>query len=266
MKHLEYILQEPCSDYVPYRTASQHTVDEAWHGQLYTGTVATRTSSEVDRLFTSAWRDSVGIQSSIVLLTFILLLSLKKIVNVTPILLGATVRVKENINIEDSSRISRDRNHVALLSVFTMAIIATRYRIPHFWSSFFEDPAISLILTTALVALLAFYRAAVTKSLCRWYDCTRAGRIVTGTSYTYFIILTALTVIVSGILYVSGIRDSATIQTGIALASAFAYFLFIIREIQIFIHYSCTAYFTFLYLCAAEFIPLGILAIPFILL
>lgn len=266
MKHLEYILQEPCSDYVPYRTAGLHTVDEAWHGRLYTGAVASMTISEDDRLFASAWRDSIGIQSSIVLLTFILLLSLKKIVNVTPILLGATVRVKENINIENSSRISRDRNHVALLSVFTTAIIATRYRTLHFLSPLSGDPALTLLLTTALIAIVALYKAAVTKSLCRWYDCTRAGRIVTGTSYTYFIILTALTVIVSGTLYIFGVRDSESIQTGIALSSAFAYFLFIIREIQIFIHYSCTAYFTFLYLCAAEFIPLGILAIPFILL
>lgn len=267
MKHLEYILQEPCSDYIPYRSSvSGHSVEDAWHGELYTGTVAPRETSEGDRLFTSAWRDSTGIQSAIVLLTFILLLSLKKIVNVTPILLGATIRVKENINIEDSSRISRDRNHVALLSVFTVAIICTRYRIPHLWSNIFSDPALSLLLSTALIALTAIYRAMVTRSLCRWYDCTRAGKIVTGTSYTYFIILTAIAVISSGMLYISGIRDAETIRTGIALSAAFAYFLFIIREIQIFIHYSCTAYFTFLYLCAAEFIPFGILAVALVML
>ena len=75
-------------------------VEEAWGGKLHTVTEIPGNASVEEHIYEAQWRDSVWIQGTIAAIIIILLFSLRKIVTVTPVLLGGFIRLKENFNIE----------------------------------------------------------------------------------------------------------------------------------------------------------------------
>lgn len=218
-----------------------------------------------ERLFASEWMSSAWVQGTLSLTILVLLLSLRKIVMITPSLLGAFVRLKENFNIEDSLRLRNTRNHVAFMSVLSMTIICARYRLLPYDFPWEQTPVVSLATTGAFIVLLWLYRKAATAMFVKAGKRERTYRIANGTAHTYFIIATALTYIVAAVLYISDTDRAGIMRIAILAASGLVYAVFLIREIQIFVHTSRSAYSTFLYLCTLEIIPAAIVLLPILL-
>ncbi|MBO8472932.1 MAG: DUF4271 domain-containing protein [Bacteroidetes bacterium] len=230
-------------------------VEEAWGGKLHTVTEIPGNASAEEHIYEAQWRDSAWIQGTIAAIIIILLFSLRKIVTVTPVLLGGFIRLKENFNIENSLHIRTSRNRVALISVASMAIIWARYRLLPYDTPLSQSPAGTLAFTLAAILLWWAYRAAVNAVFIKTTGKERSYKIAGGTSYTYFTIATALTYIAAAALYIIGQRDYAVMQKAILASFLLIYLIYIIREIQIFVQCSRSAYSTFLYLCTLEIIP-----------
>ena len=258
------------SDTLEYRADSAtvcRSIEEAWGGRLCESVPADGGRTDEEKFFTAEWRDSAWIQGTIAATLLILLISLRKIVAITPSLLGAFVRVKENFNIEDSLHIRTTRNRVALISVLSMAIIGARYRlIPYAFPGIGQSPEAMLAITASFIIILWTYRAAATAVFIRTAGKERTYKVARGTSYTYFTIATAFAYIIAACFYVFGGKDPEMARKAILAGIALVYLIFFIREIQIFIQTSRSAYSTFLYLCTLEIFPAAIVILPALLL
>ena len=258
------------SDTLEYRTDSVTTcrsIAEAWGGRLCESVPADGGTTDEDKFFTAEWGESAWIQGTIAATLLILLVSLRKIVAITPSLLGAFVRVKENFNIEDSLHIRTTRNRVALISVLSMTIIGARYRlIPYALPGIGQSPEAILAITASFIIMLWAYRTAATAVFIRTAGKERTYKVARGTSYTYFTIATAFAYIIAACFYVFGGKDPEMARKAILAGLALVYLIFFIREIQIFIQTSRSAYSTFLYLCTLEIIPAAIVVLPALLL
>ena len=83
-------------------------------------------------------------------------------------------------------------------------------------------------------------------------------------AYTFFILLTILSLALAGFLALFGCND-LLIRKVIIIETAVVYTLFVIRRAQI-LALSCNHFRTFLYLCALEVLPTSVLVVSAILL
>jgi hypothetical protein len=89
---------------------------------------------------------------------------------------------------------------------------------------------------------------------------TTAGKA----AHTFFVILTLVLLVTGGAMTVSG-ADESSIKSAMLWLSAGIYGLFFIRKFQIFTS-NCSIFTAFLYLCALEIIPTGIIVVSAIIL
>jgi hypothetical protein len=82
-------------------------------------------------------------------------------------------------------------------------------------------------------------------------------------SYTFFVIYALLLLTTGAIMGIADV-DDATVRYAMLWVSAFIYLLFLLRKMQIFAS-SCSVFAAFLYLCALEMIPTGILIVSAII-
>ena len=59
----------------------------------------------------------------------IVLLLLRQLVGIVPSLLACVIRWKENVNLEASVKLSRDRDYIALAMIAPFCLMAFRYRL-----------------------------------------------------------------------------------------------------------------------------------------
>ena len=196
-----------------------------------------------------------GILTSICIL--VMILSIRKLVNVIPSLLGCLFRWKEAFNLEYNLKLSRDRNLVFLILILPFCLMVSRFGIysPEFLSGAGQLLRLAAF-TGIFIAYLLLRRLLGTIFKSAEMD-GKAWSAAQMLFLTFFCLATVCCLAGAGILSYTGLPDN-TIRIILIHTVAFFYLVFIFRKIQIFSHY-CSVFSTILYLCTLEILPTGLL-------
>ena len=181
---------------------------------------------------------------------------LKRLVNIFPSLMGCMIRWKENVNLEASVKDSIDRNMIAVALIIPFCLTAGRFRLydPSFLSGLGENAYTAAVIGTFL--LYCGIRVMMAMMI-RTKKTGKTIKTAESASYTFFIILTLALVLCGGVL--SFLKtDLSTIRDAMLWISACIYAIFLLRKTQIFVS-GCSIFTAFLYLCALEIFPTGVL-------
>jgi hypothetical protein len=188
---------------------------------------------------------------------------LRRMVNIFPSLIACLIRSKECFNLEMSVKLRSDRNRLAFAMIIPFVLVATRFRLysPIFMEGMGEG--VRICVTAGVFITYILLRAALTHLV-------RPHRMKPGVystagkaAYTFFIILTLILLATGGVM---SFMDAGflTIHNAMIWLSGGIYLLFLLRKYQIFLS-SCSLFTAFLYLCALEIFPTGILVISAII-
>ncbi len=189
--------------------------------------------------------------------TLIIITLLKRLVNIFPSLLACMIRWKESVNIEASVKNSYDRDIITVGMVIPFILVAAKFRL--YDPTVMEGMNENLRIGVTAGVFLAYY---VIRLMASMMVQTRKQRRKTFTTaakaaYTFFIILTILLTASGGVMSFIGM-ETAVIRNAMLWISAFIYALLILRKFQIFAS-GFSIFASFLYLCALEILPTGIL-------
>ena len=189
----------------------------------------------------------------------VVMIFLKTIVEILPSVLACLIRWKENINIEASVRLSRDRDFSAIAMLIPFCLTVFRFRIynPDFISSLLDSPRLWAIIGIFSAYLLIRKAATLMVHPRRMPQKTLSA--TEKSANTYFILLTLILLLVDSTCSFFDATQNAIRLTSLWLSSLI-YGLYLIRKLQIFAS-SCSLFTAFLYLCALEILPTGILVI-----
>jgi hypothetical protein len=194
----------------------------------------------------------------------VMMLIMRNLVSIFPSLAACLVRAKECINLEASVKLSRSRDIMAVAMILPFCLILNRFGIygSGFIGGLQEDIRIAAIIGLFLLYLIM--RIAVFKL---FRPQRMPGKTYTTegkAAHTFFVILTLVLLVTGGAMTVSG-ADESSIKSAMLWLSAGIYGLFFIRKFQIFTS-NCSIFTAFLYLCALEIIPTGIIVVSAIIL
>ncbi len=191
------------------------------------------------------------------------LLLMRQLVNILPSLLACLARGKENINLESSVKLSRDRNLLALAMIVPFCLMAFRYRLycPKFLegmsSEGFLGSCFGVFFAYILLRFMLTHIFRPNKMPKKVYEAASKA------SFSFFIIYVLILLALIALLGVIDVPET-DIRNAMLWVSAVIYLLFLVRKIQIF-STSCSVFAGFLYLCALEMIPTGILVVSAII-
>ena len=193
----------------------------------------------------------------------VVLLLLRRLLNIFPSLLACLIRGKESLNLEASVKLSRDRDALALAMIVPFCLVAFRYRLyaPGFLDGFSENSLIGIYFAV-------FFAYVLLRSLMKWLMRPRRMQqkvyaAASKASSSFFIIGTLLLLTTGGLLDLFNVPET-DVRSAMLWVSAFIYAVFLLRKTQIF-STSCSVFVAFLYLCALEMIPTGILVVSAII-
>ncbi|MBR0052602.1 MAG: hypothetical protein IJP73_01725 [Bacteroidales bacterium] len=184
------------------------------------------------------------------------LLILRSFLTVLPYLRDTVLRARGSAALENSVKVSRDRNLVAAVFLLPAVLLIYRYRLydPSFLQGVGPDIRLLVIAGVFFGYLLLRYLLSRWARPRRRYDdyqmAYRAG-------YTFFILLMMLALATVGILYLAGV-DDLIINRFLLIESGVIYLIYLLRRGQI-LSVSCNPLTTFLYLCGLELLPTGLL-------
>ena len=188
-------------------------------------------------------------------LTNIILLG--RMVNIFPSLMACTLRWKESVNLEASVKHSLDRDLLAVAMILPFCLTVERFGLyaPSFMTSF--GAGLHLAVTIGVFLAYLLIRTLVSKMIRPQKMQPKTYRTGGRASFTFFIILTIILLAMGGLMSFLDIEESI-IRNAMLCVSAFIYALFLLRKMQIFT--SGSSFFAaFLYLCALEILPTGVL-------
>ena len=193
----------------------------------------------------------------------VVLLLLRRLLNIFPSLLACLIRGKESFNLEASVKLSRDRDALALAMIVPFCLVVLRYRLysPGFLEGFSENAVTGIYFAVFCVYVLL-------RALMAWLFRPRkmqqkTYRTAIKASSNFFIIGTLLLLATGGLLDLFNVSE-IDVRSAMLWVSALIYAIFLLRKIQIF-YSSCSVFVAFLYLCALEMIPTGILVVSAII-
>lgn len=195
--------------------------------------------------------------SVLVILSILLgLLFLGNFLNVLPYLLDNFTRARGSVALEGSVRVSRDRNLVALILVIPFILLIDRYRVydPAFLAGMGTDLRLLVVAGIFIGYLLLRYLLWWLLQPRRYSDSYPAARKV---AYTFFIMAGLVVLPTVGVLSLLDVND-LTVKTVILAEMGFIYLVFFLRKGQI-LSQVCGQLQVFLYLCALEVLPTGLL-------
>lgn len=187
------------------------------------------------------------------------IITLKTIVSIIPSVMASVVWWKENLNIESSVKLARNRDISAVILTLPFCLAVFRFRL--YDPSFIDHMPDNARLWT-LIGIFALYGLLrhLTGRLARPHRIpAKTYTAADKSAYTFFILLTLVLLAFGSIASFSGM-DSGVIKTVMLWLSCLVYGLYILRKLQIFAS-SCSIFTAFLYLCALEFLPTGILVV-----
>ena len=189
----------------------------------------------------------------------IVMLLLRTIVEIVPSVLACLIRWKENINIEASVRLSRDRDFSAIAMLIPFCLTVFRFRIynPSFISNLPDNPRLWAVIGVFAAYVLIRKAASMLVHPRRMSQKTLAA--TEKSAHTYFILLTLILLLVCSTCSFLDASSNAIRLISLWL-SALIYGLYLVRKVQIFAS-SCSLFTAFLYLCALEILPTGILVV-----
>ena len=193
----------------------------------------------------------------------IVLLQLKRLVNILPSLLACLMRGKESLNLEASVKLSRDRDALAIAMIIPFCLTAFHYGLymPRFMDGMSSDSTLGLyfgiFITYIVLRLLMTWLFRPQKLPKKTFVAADKA------SYSFFIIYTLFLLATGAVLGMFNVPET-DVRSVMLWISAFIYTLFLIRKTQIFSS-SCSVFAGFLYLCALEMIPTGILVVSAII-
>lgn len=182
---------------------------------------------------------------------------LKRIASILPMMATCLIRKKENITIDTSLKLRTERDLAAASMLLPFCLAASRFRLydAGFMTGMTDNAVIGItagvfigyiLLRSALAAAIrpkripsAIYHAAIS------------------TAHTYFFLLTLLMLVTGGLMSACG-AGQHIIKTTMFWLSGTIYTLYLIRKMQIFSS-GCNLFVSFLYLCALEILPTGVL-------
>ena len=188
------------------------------------------------------------------------ILLLGRIVNILPSLLGCLLRWKECLNLEDSVRLSSDRNVFAVFMAVPLCLVAARYRLyaPDFMTGGLSPEAYAACVAGVFI-LYCLLRLAMKGILRKPRMPEKIYKAACRSSLSFFCLSVTAVLIEAGICSFADV--SADITRLVLLYSLLGvYLVAITRKFQIFRNY-CSFLTAFLYLCVLEFLPTGILVI-----
>lgn len=210
------------------------------------------------------WHDSLTLQLIGLLLILIGIALARKIINIFPSVVGCFIRGKECFNLEDSVKLQRDRNAVAIFCTPVVAFIVMIYRL---WSPRFSVGLSFTQLFFVSLGVIIVY-IGIRELLCTILRPSRSSRgefsVARGEFYTFLILATLLSCISCLILSVLKVQPELCryILYG---EFGLVFLVHFLRKAQIL--GSMMPYFrSFLYLCALEILPTAALIAPAIFL
>ena len=184
-------------------------------------------------------------------------LILPRIADILPNIGASLLWWKENINVDTNIRLRRDRDMVAAVLIVPFCLAACRLKLfdADFMNGLSEE--LQLCVTFGVFAGWLMIRKAVYASLRSRKINSSVYHAADSSANTYFIVLCALTLTVCGIYSVFDISLTAA-RIATFWVSGTIYLLYLVRKTQIFSSV-CNFFRSFLYLCALEILPTGVL-------
>ena len=187
------------------------------------------------------------------------LVALRSFLSVLPYLSDNIFRARGSAALENSVRVSRDRNLVAAVFLIPAILLIYRYRLIEI--SYFDtlSPDMRLLAVAGVFVgylLLRFLLYRWMRPRRRYDDYQMAYRA----GYTFFILLMMLALATVGVCYVLHLPD-LTIKTLLLAEAGVMYLLYLLRRAQI-LSMSCNSLTTFLYLCGLELLPTALMVVP----
>ena len=209
--------------------------------------------------------EELSLAASILVAVSVLLflLALRSFLSVLPYLSDSILRARGSAALENSVRVSRDRNLVAAVFLIPAILLIYRYRLFDiaWFGTLTPDLRLAAVAGVFLGYLLLRFLLYLWMRPRRRYDdyqmSYRAG-------YTFFILLMILALTTVGVCYVLGLPD-ATIKTVLLVEAGVMYLLYLFRRGQI-LSMSCNSLTTFSYLCGLELLPTALLVVPAVIL
>ena len=212
-----------------------------------------------------ATTEGVPVLFTALAVTFVLLafIYLPRFISLLPLLFDSLFRARGSVSLETSVRYSNDRRLMVVLLLIPASLLIYRYRL---YDAAFLQPltdgwrlvAIIGVFSVYFLLRLALYALCMPRRKVEFYRLSRRQ------AYTFFILLTILSLVLAGFLALFGCND-LLIRKVIIIETAVVYTLFLIRRAQI-LALSCNHFRTFLYLCALEVLPTSVLVVSAILL
>ena len=194
---------------------------------------------------------------SVLISLLVCLLMLRRFVGVFPSLMACIVRWKESVNLEASVKNSLDRDMIAVACILPFCLVVGRFRLydPAFMGSMGEN--VRTIVTIGIFLAYCGIRIMMLMTVRTHRNSGKSAKTAERCSYTFFIILTLILILTGGVLSFLNV-DDGVIRSAMLWISTAIYALFLLRKTQIFIS-GCSFFTAFLYLCALEFFPTGVL-------
>jgi hypothetical protein len=185
------------------------------------------------------------------------LFTVRTVIELTPSLLATAIRWKESLNLEASVKLSRDRNLIALNSTVPFCLTAFAFNLynPAFLNQFTPDA--QLWICIGVFCSFVAIRSALEHILKPRRIQAKGYKAIVSVGYSFFIILTMLLLLIVCISYIFGISGEHA-KSAMLWISGLTYLLYLIRKLQIFNSFS-SFFAGFLYLCALEILPTGVL-------
>ncbi len=184
---------------------------------------------------------------------------LKRFTAIFPSLMACIIRWKESVNLEASVKLSNDRDKLAFAMLMPFCLVADRFCLyePRFLSGFDDDMKLAITIGVFLVYFMA--RAIVAKFYRPKGRNSKCYKIADKSALTFFIILTLILLAMGSVMTFLDV-EPVMIKSAMLWVSAGIYALSLLRKTQIFVS-GCSIFTAFLYLCALEIFPTGILVV-----
>ena len=193
---------------------------------------------------------------ALISLLFIIII-MRRIADFLPTVIKCMLWWKENVNIDVSLKTRRDRNLVATSLALPFCLLAVRFRLyyPDFMNGMQEATATGI--TIAVFICYMLIREGIAAGLRPRRITSNIWHAATTSEYTFFIPLVLILLVVGGVMSLVQASPSS-IKVAMFCISGTIYLTSIVRKMQI-LGSNCNLFSAFLYLCALEILPTGVL-------
>jgi len=203
------------------------------------------------------WTDSWIMMATVAICLLSAVLALRKTVNITPSVIACIFRWKENVNLEYSLKLRRDRDLISILCFlpfcFTLSVngVINPSYVPE------DAHAFRLLVTICSIALYFFLLNLLSELFKEKSFPKDMFNTARHCIFTYYILVTGIIILSSGILSLFGAGQS--LSRGVIIwEMSLIFIVFLYAKLQIFASF-CKVFPTFLYLCALDLIPTALL-------